>query len=504
MPQRSTSWIPQVVVGIGWGLALATTACGRDEPARKDAPASAGNSEPRPAGGDEARRSNDPAVAGPALFAEFRRFADSGDVSVLLGLVAPARAKVMREELERELERFRSDPERARAAQERMALPKSPAEMSLEEFTRELGASAKRSGLARSQVDLEAGTKFRSAALEGGDGPDGPRLVVRAEATDATGAAVVRESVFVRTDGRWAFDMDASHDRFQGLERRVPIPGPSPNTFAFAGEAVVVSSEGLRRVPLDPKAAATSAPDAAWVGAVHVAGDHVLYQVEGAWRHATLPGLTPSPVALPDGVQLVTVAASRAEAYLATGTAVLRMNLDDGTTTTAFALPEDGGGVMAIHALPDERVLVRPRGSPALEARALADGARAFAIPLPEAPDHEALILAIGGNVIAVADDRVVHLYAAADGAFLRKVTADRRVEAVAVSPDGRLLALDTSQVRVHRVADGVEVRVLSARPGSVTPPLAWDATGRRLAAWLREGKSDGPEVSSVGIYRFD
>ncbi len=504
MPQRSTSWIPKVVVAIGCGVAVTATACGRDEPTRKDAPAAATKAEARPGGGDEARRSKDPAVAGPALFAEFRRFADSGDLSILLGLVPAARAKEMRKDVEQELERCRKDPDHARVAQERMALPKNPAEMSLEEFTREVGAAAKRSGLARSQVDLEAGTKFHSAAVEADAGPDGPRLIVRGEATDATGAPTTRDSVFVWTDGRWAFDMDASFDRFQGLERRVPIPGPSPNTFVFAGDAVLVSSEGLRRVPLDPKAAGTSAPDTAWVGAVHVAGDHVFYQVEGAWRHATLPALTPSPDALPEGVHHVAVAASRPEAYLATGTAVLRMDLHDGRTTTAFALPEDSGGVMSLDTLPNDRVLVRPRGSVALEARALADGARVFAIPLPALQESDALTLSIGGNVIAVADGSVVNLYAADDGTFLRKVTADGRIEALALSPDGRLLALDTSRIHVHRVADGVEVRDLSARPGSVTPPLAWDATGHRLAALLREGTRDGPDVVSVGIYRFD
>jgi len=504
VPHRSTSWIPKVVVGVACGLAVAATACGRDEPTRKDAPAAATNPEARPGGGDEARRSRDPAVAGPALFAEFRRFADSGDLSILLGLVPAARAKEMRKDVEQELERCRKDPDHARVAKERMGLPKSPAEMTFEEFTREIAAAMKRSGFARSQVDQEAGTRYLAATLETPDGGGAPILVVRAEGTDAAGAPTTRESVFAWADDRWTFDMDASHDRGMGLVRRVPIAGPSPNTFVFAGDAVLVSSEGLRRVPLDPQAAATSAPDTAWVGAVRVAGDHVFYQIEGAWRHATLPALTPSPVALPEGVHHVAVAASRPEAYLATGTAVLRMNLDDGTTTTAFALPDDSGGVMTLDALPNDRVLVRPRGSVALEARALADGARLFAIPLPEMPEHEALALAVGGNVIAVADGPVVHLYAADDGAFLRKLTADGRIEALALSPDGRLLALDTSQVRVYRVADGAELRVLSAQPGSVTPPLAWDATGRRLAAWMREGRRDAPEASSVGIYRFD
>ncbi len=453
---------------------------------------------------DAALRSTDPAVAGPAGFAEFRRFAESGDVSILLRLVPPARAKAMREELERELERFRNEPDRARAAQERMALAKNPAEMSFEEFTRELGAAARRSGLARAQVDQEAGTKFLSAAIETAEGPGDRRLIVRGEATDPAGETTVRESIFVWTDGRWAFDMDATHDRGQGLVRRIPLTGSSPNHVAFAGDAVVVSSEGLRHYPLSADATVTSAPDTAWVGAIHVAGAHVLYQIEGAWRHATLPALTPSSVPLPEQVHLVALAASRSEAYLATGTAVLRMNLDDGTTTTAFAFPEDSGGVMAIHALPNDRVLVRPRGSVALEARALADGARAFAIPLPATPEYQEILVSVGGNLIAVADDRVVSLYAADDGAFLRKLTADGRVEALAVSPDGRLIALDTSRVHIHRTADGATVRVLEARPGSVTPPLAWDASGQRLAAWLREGKRDDTEVSSLGIYRFD
>jgi hypothetical protein len=500
MPQRTTTWSSQALVVLCGCLAFAAAGCGKDAPNGNHAPTPG----PSPSAVDDALRSPDPTVAGPAAFAEFRRFADSGDVSILMRLVPPARAKAMRDELEGELERFRKDPERARAAQERMALPKSPAEMSLEEFTRELGASVKRSGAARAQVDQEAGTRYLSTVIERSDTVDGRCLVVRGEATDAAGATTTRESVFVWTDGRWAFDMDASHDRNQGLVRRVRLPGPSPNAFAFAGDAILVSSEGLRRHPLDPEGTVTSAPDTAWVGAICVGGDHVFHHVEGAWRDATLPALTPSPATFPEGVHHVAVAPSRAEAYLATGTAILRMNLVDGTTSTAFALPEDGGGVMTLDALPNDRVLVRPRGSVALEARALADGARAFAIPLPEAPEHEALVVSVGGDVIAVADGSVVNLYAATDGTFLRKLTADGRVETVAVSPDGRLLALDTSRVHVHRVADGVEVRVLSAQPGSVTPPLAWDATGRRLAAWLREGGRDGPEASSVGLYRFD
>lgn len=522
MPHRSTSWIRSAVVAIAGGLAVTATACGRDEPTRKDAPATAdapratsapgatstagGTSGPgaaAAANGEDAKRSMDPAVAGPALFDEFRRFADSGDLSILLALVPAERAQEMRKDVERELERCRKDPDHARTAQERMGLPKSPAEMTFEEFTREVAASMKRSGFARSQVDQEAGTRYLAATLEAPAGGGEPILVVRAEGTDAAGAPTTRESVFVRSDGRWALDMDASHDRGMGLVRRIRLEEKSPNALAFAGDAVLVGGTGLRRYPLAKDAPATAAPEAAWVGAVHVAGTHVFYQVEGAWRHATLPDLA-TAAALPEGVQHVAASPSRPEAYLATGAELLRLDLDAGTTTKAFAFPDDSGGVLALHALPGDRVLVRPRQGAALEARALADGSRVFAVPLPELHDSDPLFVAVGGNVLAVADGNVVNLYDANDGAFLRKLTADRRIEALAVAPDGRLLALDTSQVHVHRVSDGAELRVLSAQPGSVTPPLAFDATGRRLAALLREGRLDADETPYVGLYRFD
>ena len=169
-----------------------------------------------------------------------------------------------------------------------------------------------------------------------------------------------------------------------------------------------------------------------------------------------------------------------------------------------ISIEDDGPGPSLVRALPGNRALVRLDQSDVLEARDLDGGARALSLPLGPVSQHDQVHVSVGGDVIAVATADEVQLFGASDGRFRRKLAAQRRVEALAVSPDGTLVAVDTSSTTIYRTSDGMAVRELSVNPGSVTPPLAWTSTGRRLAAWMRVGHIGGKEESFVGIYGFD
>jgi hypothetical protein len=159
---------------------------------------------------EEARRSRDPAFAGPILFAEARRRSTSGDSDLVLGLLAPSVAAKAREGVRRQLEAARADPARAEGLRRALGLAKSPADMTEDEYLRESARSVATSGMA----DREFGRRFASASLEKAAQGEGEVLVLVGEIPGEEGAppSVVR-AVFLWEDGRWGYDPESSRAR---------------------------------------------------------------------------------------------------------------------------------------------------------------------------------------------------------------------------------------------------------------------------------------------------
>jgi hypothetical protein len=167
-------------------------------------------------------RSRDPAVAGPVLFAETKEAGRMSNPAAIFGILAPSIAARVREQVEKQIEEFRKDPVRAAEVQQRMALSKSPADMSTMEYLTESGRIAAASGVGTAQAEREVGRTYVSARLEAGTGGGPERLIVIGERADDAGAKSQVESVFVWEEGRWGYDPEAS--RARNASRRAGTP----------------------------------------------------------------------------------------------------------------------------------------------------------------------------------------------------------------------------------------------------------------------------------------
>jgi hypothetical protein len=187
-----------------------TRAAGAPPPAAPPPVAPVAPADPR---AEEARRSRDPAFAGPILFAEARRRSTSGDSDLVLGLLAPSLAEKAREGVRRQLAAVRADRARAEGLQRALGLSKSPADMTEDEYLRESARAVATSGMA----DREFGRRFVSASLDKAPKGEGEVLVLVGEIPGEGGApASVVRSVFLWEGGRWGYDPEASRARNLG------------------------------------------------------------------------------------------------------------------------------------------------------------------------------------------------------------------------------------------------------------------------------------------------
>lgn len=286
---------------LGVALLLAQGGCGGDPPA-----GGAGTAAKSGGGGGAASAalaSQDPAVAGPAVFRAWRDAIDKHDGKALLARMSHAmRAEGIRE-VERMQARLREDPQQATEMKRRLGLQGNPAEMPPEELLAlEAGRRLRDDGA--EFFDRSLGAEFLDARREGA------LLVLRAKAPTALASEApdgVAETAHTLEDGGWVMDLEATDRMVSRWVRTAPVPpGDFDRGMTFTPDRsrlVLWGPQGVLLLPFE----GTGAPVHLPVAEVST----VLVDPQGGWivtsaswgAEARALGSPPEPESAPVAVE---------------------------------------------------------------------------------------------------------------------------------------------------------------------------------------------------------
>ena len=208
---------------------------------------------------DAALRSNDPAVAGPALFGAWTEAVKAGDGLRLWPLLRPETRRGIRAEADALREEMIKKPELKTRVQKLLGIDKDPVTLDPDEFAQRVAGVMARE---RAEHSLRYfGEAFESAHREGA------LLIVVSRAPKQRAAEYplgLLEASFRRVDGAWVHDEDAGHPYRSRLIESMPAHQPVQiDQLDFVGPSgplLVTRRDKLEVVPWKQEGKTTSIP----------------------------------------------------------------------------------------------------------------------------------------------------------------------------------------------------------------------------------------------------